>query len=117
MRKTVLLAGGVAVAAASLVALAWTANASDSGDGGMIKQPTDVVHQSVQQVDTGTHEPQPWNAGRCCVRSRGPGNKRQQLLDAYQFGWAIRFRSSRRGSHSDKHPVLSLIVRAGGAKR
>ena len=41
MRKTVLLAGGIAVAAASLVALTCTANASDnSNNGGMIKQPT-----------------------------------------------------------------------------
>jgi hypothetical protein len=40
MRKTVLLASGITVAAASLVALACTANASGSSDGGMIKQPT-----------------------------------------------------------------------------
>ena len=45
MHKCVLLAGGLTFAAAGLVALACTANASDSssggsGSGGMIKQPT-----------------------------------------------------------------------------
>ena len=42
MRKSVLLAGGITFAAAGLVALACTANASDSSSsgGGMIKQPT-----------------------------------------------------------------------------
>ena len=54
MRKTVLLAGGVAVAAASLVALACTANASDSGDGGMIKQPT-MSYTSPSNQSTPVH--------------------------------------------------------------
>ena len=61
MRKTVLLAGGIAVAGASLVALACTANASDSSrDGGMIKQPTmsytspSSTSQPVQRLSPGT---------------------------------------------------------------
>jgi len=54
MRKTVLLAGGITVAAASLVALACTANASDSGDGGMIKQPT-MSYTSPSNQSTPVH--------------------------------------------------------------
>ena len=61
MRKTVLLAGGIAVAAASLVALTCTANASDnSNDGGMIKQSTmsytspSNTSQPVQRLSRGT---------------------------------------------------------------
>ena len=54
MRKTILLASGITIAAASLVALACTANASDSGDGGMIKQPT-MSYTSPSNKSTPVH--------------------------------------------------------------
>jgi hypothetical protein len=78
----------------------------------------DVVRQSLQPVDTGSREPQPWNAGRWCVRCRGPVGQRQQLLGAHQFGWADRICSPRCGSHSARHTVLSLILgQAPGERR
>jgi hypothetical protein len=61
MRKSVLLAGGITFAAAGLVALACTANASGStSNGGMIKQPTmsytgpSITSQPVQRLSPGT---------------------------------------------------------------
>ena len=61
MRKSVLLAGGLTFAAAGLVALACSANASDSSSssGGMIKQPTmsytspATTSQPVQRLSPG----------------------------------------------------------------